>query len=561
MMIELKKVTVKNFKKVKNASLSLEALNILVGQNGSGKSSIIQSLHFAVGPIRQATEIRSDKTSTLSAEKLDYLPSNQYKALCHGAFWGNKAGTPCSENSLEFRVTPDPPPGGRRRARKMTAECTLRSARNAGISIQGNVPPPLRFVLRDKDNFFSAYIPGISGVANAEQKLSRRVVLRACSFGDANVVLRNVLLLLSEQEGEIGRLQDWLEDLVGQAFEISVSHDEDSDLLISCFVSVAGGRAQPLELLGAGFIQLIQILAYILLFSPKLLLIDEPDIHLHPNLQERLPRFLEAIAEERNFNIILTTHSPFIVRGCSGTAKIYWVNEGRVSKEHREATELALGWGAFGKTMLLVSEDKNLDLHKKLLSQWPNLDAAVGVIPGSGFKNLIKPEQAKELSDALGGKYKIIVHRDRDSLTDSEVQEIIDAYANYGIFAWIPDESDVEGFFCEPEIVCQLSGETKEVEEARLESILSRFETDFRAQFNSQRTAHNREFYPDGGSPRSDEIWSEFQSCRLKGASGKSVFKRIKNEIQNELSIDKIVEQEFETPIAESLKDLLESIS
>lgn len=39
---------------------------------------------------------------------------------------------------------------------------------------------------------------------------------------------------------------------------------------------------------GTGFLQVAQIFAYLLHFKPKLLLIDEPDSHLHPGTQERL---------------------------------------------------------------------------------------------------------------------------------------------------------------------------------------------------------------------------------------------------------------------------------
>lgn len=41
-------------------------------------------------------------------------------------------------------------------------------------------------------------------------------------------------------------------------------------------------------MVGTGFLQVAQIFAYLLHFKPKLLLIDEPDSHLHPGTQERL---------------------------------------------------------------------------------------------------------------------------------------------------------------------------------------------------------------------------------------------------------------------------------
>jgi hypothetical protein len=45
----------------------------------------------------------------------------------------------------------------------------------------------------------------------------------------------------------------------------------------------------------------------------RLLLIDEPDVHLHPDLQAKLIRFLERLAKEKNFKIVAATHSTALV--------------------------------------------------------------------------------------------------------------------------------------------------------------------------------------------------------------------------------------------------------
>lgn len=44
----------------------------------------------------------------------------------------------------------------------------------------------------------------------------------------------------------------------------------------------------------------------------KLLLIEEPEAHLHPQLQVRLLQYLETIAEADHLQVIVTTHSPVI---------------------------------------------------------------------------------------------------------------------------------------------------------------------------------------------------------------------------------------------------------
>ncbi len=45
----------------------------------------------------------------------------------------------------------------------------------------------------------------------------------------------------------------------------------------------------------------------------RLLLLDEPDVHLHPDLQTRYIRFVENLAKEKDFKVLIATHSTAIV--------------------------------------------------------------------------------------------------------------------------------------------------------------------------------------------------------------------------------------------------------
>lgn len=49
----------------------------------------------------------------------------------------------------------------------------------------------------------------------------------------------------------------------------------------------------------------------------KLLLIEEPEAHLHPQLQIRLLKYLEKTALEKNVQVIVTTHSPVLASAVS----------------------------------------------------------------------------------------------------------------------------------------------------------------------------------------------------------------------------------------------------
>ncbi len=90
-------------------------------------------------------------------------------------------------------------------------------------------------------------------------------MLKACSFGDSNVYLRNALDLLPQQD--LHRIETWLEPLMGP-IKLKVSFDEATDFNIQAEAEV-DNLSMPLELLGTGYLQLIQIFCYVLLFKPK----------------------------------------------------------------------------------------------------------------------------------------------------------------------------------------------------------------------------------------------------------------------------------------------------
>lgn len=548
----LRNLEIKSFKKIKEVSIDLSEINILVGCNGSGKSSVLQAIHLACCVTRQVDRVELNKTSTIGIDDLDYLPTDDYKSLGHNSHWGNATGSSSSTVNLSFDM-----PGGE----PAISSCTLRSARNAGISITGTVPGSLSSLLRQKRKFFSAYIPGISGIPNKEEKRARKVILKSCSYGDSNVILRNALLLLKLQtQNNIELIESWIDEIIGP-IKITVNHNDEHDLFISCQIE-SNGTVRPLELVGTGYLQLIQIFTYILLFEPGILLIDEPDIHLHPTAQSKLVKVLAKVANERNLRILLSTHSPFIVRGAPASANIYWLNDGEVSSHNRQQVELALGWGAFGKKIILVSEDSNTSFLEKIVSQWPEIERNVAFYPGTGYSHIPTPAQAKVLFDTLGGAYKIVIHRDRDSLTDNEIEILKDKYSEVGAFLWFPKISDVEAYFCEPDFLINYVECSQEDAETYIEDILNQHSTPIREQFNKQRTAHNDEIYKHtGGSPGNDEVWEYFQSKQFKGAKGKFIFKQLKNKVpQNKFRESIILELVGLTDIALDLKQMLESI-
>jgi len=84
--MKLRTVRLQRFKRIEDANFDVDALNVLVGSNNSGKSSIIQGMHFAIALLQNITlEKRwsyNDSLSTsINPNQLIYSPSQDAYAL------------------------------------------------------------------------------------------------------------------------------------------------------------------------------------------------------------------------------------------------------------------------------------------------------------------------------------------------------------------------------------------------------------------------------------------------------------------------------------------------
>ena len=227
-----------------------------------------------------------------------------------------------------------------------------------------------------------------------------------------------------------------------------------------------GGGYRSLETAATGVLQVVQIFAYLVFFRPKILLIDEPDAHLHPDKQERLIEALERAAPEFDAQVILTTHSPHIAKAASPKAKLVWMSEGSVRAEDDDTIRRLMGWGGLDKQALFFVEDKDDAAIRALVRQWPDLGRRIAICRCFGVDNLPKDIQLRGLLQGGAIGLRALVHRDRDFMTEEEVKLWRGLYKTEGVQLWITRGCDVEAYFCEAQYLAALYGVTIEEAEA-----------------------------------------------------------------------------------------------
>ena len=304
---------------------------------------------------------------------------------------------------------------------------------------------------------YSVFVPGLAGIPTAEEFRSEVLVRKAAARGDANNVFRNVLWLLRQNQAQWQKFsRDFRRVFPDQSLEVAFKADRDEQ--ISCEIAKPSVRL-PVDAAGTGVLQAIQILAYIALYRPKLLILDEPDAHLHPNNQRRLTRLVSELAVEGDFQVLISSHSRHLLDELDGTARKHWIRSGsRVDDAEYDSIAALFDIGALDRGDLLragkvkcvvLSEDQDSHCIRELLKAAGVNIGEIEIWPYRGCSNRDTAIALARVVSQHAPKTAVLIHRDRDYLTDEEVNAYRDsiekACPNSTVF--VTDGTDAESHF------------------------------------------------------------------------------------------------------------------
>ena len=556
-------IKIERFKNINELEVPLKGITVLIGSNNAGKSTIQQGIQFAVS-VSQTTRYQNARwiddrcPTSISSEDLLYTPLKDVEAL---------APNGRLKTSLEeaIKVTFN--------GAEHSSYVTIRKGKNKNIStvITGK---ELGEKLQDIENPYSIIVPGLAGIPALEEYKPPSIVRKAAAKGDANSVFRNILLLLSKSESKWADFTEKFQAIFSE-YSITVKFNKNYDEQIHVRVT-KGDVNLPIDACGTGILQSIQILAYYYLYKPKLLILDEPDSHLHPNNQRQLARLLRKLNEETECQIVISTHSRHLLEELSEHALVHWLSDGKIIEDSDDSErKILLDIGALDKgdmlrngatPCILLTEDTDTSYINMLALSSGFVDGEFQIWSYKCCTNIKLIQALNSFITDHAPATKVVVHRDRDYMSYEEVTEYTKSLEDSGIKVFITKGNDAESYFVSKEHINAIYPDVsiEQAEEMLNQSLSERKDTIIQKMVNTRLMRQLHASYKGGAKPDagviSTQCYSEFEKNPIGSLHGKIMEGSIKSTLQRVLGgrINLCVESPFldDTSLREISSDI-----
>ena len=334
-------LTLRNFKSVGEEAYLFTQFDLLVGRNNSGKSTVLQALaiwQFCVDEFHRSKRSGS-KGIQIVLPNFTALPVPEFNLLWKDRtdrHWPLVNGSKKQEYILI---------GIDVKWRQATGEMASFGVELRYHSSQTIYAIPSagweHFRTSEQSGDFPkiAYVPPFSGLEPTEKWLDEAPIRQQVGKGQPGSVLRNLLLRVCPPHlrgtGRAAKNHptppDWKElaDTIKRWFSVEI-HEPGYDSAKDVYITVEYRQnAKDFDIIagGSGFHQTLTLLAFLYGYRPTTILLDEPDAHLHVNLQREILDYFKRKGLETNTQFLIATHAEEFVRGVDAAQIVSLLNQ------------------------------------------------------------------------------------------------------------------------------------------------------------------------------------------------------------------------------------------
>jgi hypothetical protein len=448
----LARIEFTNFKAFRKFSVALDHVNVLVGPNNAGKSTVIAALRVLEAGLRRARGRSPERLPYAEQQALGYslsratLPiSTENVATDYDDVVAKIAYRLSNGNRLEVHFPPD-------RQFYMVAN-TEKGPPHSAAQFKAAFPISLTLV------------PPLGPLEHEEPLVQVGTVDGALATHRASRHFRNYWRNNPENFGEFAALlrQTWPGMEIEQP-EL-VTRGVPPSLAMYCRENRA---TRELYWAGVGFQIWCQLLTHIIRSTgTSLLVIDEPEIYLHPDVQRQLLGLLRS----RGVDVLLATHSTEII-GEADPDEILLIEKTRAAAHRLRDMEGVQGvldtigsvhniaLTQLARTRRLVFTEGEYDA--KVIRRFAGLLGHLALSTGSGMTHVESDgfagwERIRDFSWGLqktvGSTLKIAAIFDRDFFAPEEIAVLLDDLRKHIALAVVLERKEIENYLLVPNVL------------------------------------------------------------------------------------------------------------
>ncbi|MCX5632829.1 MAG: AAA family ATPase [Phycisphaerae bacterium] len=387
----IKKITIKNFKKFADAAYEVNpAVSLFVGPNNGGKTTALQAIALWGSLIQEWNE-KKGRASKSTAKKrygaqvtrnaIYAVPVQEMKLL-----WFNTLTQTGKQQPIKIQIIAD---GIDKSGKEWEYGIELNYG---GQEVLYCKPTDLTKDIPE-DVYKIFHLPPLSGVQTQELKVELGAQRHSIGEGRPGEILRNLLLQVQEK-GKWDDLCAQIKNMFNVQLEkTSFNPSTDAYILVryrevwprnkGCLLEIANG--------GSGFLQFLLLAAFLYVHDNSILLIDEPDSHMHVRLQQGMYVWLQQIAAKNNVQLLISTHSEVIINN-TDTDYIYTFF-GKDPKSFKgDKKQVIKALEEISTIEILNAQEKKFVLFAEGDTDFPLLKS---------WATNLKPDISKELNDVF----------------------------------------------------------------------------------------------------------------------------------------------------------------
>jgi predicted ATPase len=291
----IRRVLIEGFKRFDHVEFVLPGHVVVAGPNNSGKTTLLQAIaawNLALTRWKELNDFhqhgRKYAKAPIARQAFSAVPLRSFDLL-----WRNRTYT----GSVQITVQTD--------------VWSLLMKFEADSTEQIYVRPSSRANSDDvrSADLATVFVPPMTGLGIDEPVYTRPKLDQLLGQGKPGDMLRN-LLVEAHQSTAWDRLQDSIERLFSYRLE---PPDSTGAHILAEYRTSEGGARLDIASAGSGFQQVLMLLAMLNTRPGAVLLLDEPDAHLHVILQDAIYSELRSTAARTGSQLIVATHSEVII--------------------------------------------------------------------------------------------------------------------------------------------------------------------------------------------------------------------------------------------------------